>query len=164
MKDDQVPDFGYIWARRSRVFNIYFDGRAVASCPNGRHSHDWLDEKIISVYGARDRRRYLLPRTQQAIKVAVKAHAVRAKKLGLPGEFCAEEWIDFCCHFGGLCLRCNSAKIPIIDHVIPLSCGGPNLIVNVQPLCKSCNSHKSNKWTDYRNAEQLEQFLLRYKR
>lgn len=43
------------------------------------------------------------------------------------------------------CVSCESINDLSIDHVIPISKGGNNIKSNVQILCKSCNSKKSNK-------------------
>lgn len=52
--------------------------------------------------------------------------------------------------YGEVCLKCGSTNDLTIDHVIPVKKGGKNDISNYQPLCKSCNSKKSVKTTDYR--------------
>lgn len=48
------------------------------------------------------------------------------------------------------CLCCGSYERLSIDHVIPISKGGMNVIENLQTLCVSCNSKKGNKTIDYR--------------
>lgn len=53
--------------------------------------------------------------------------------------------------YGRKCLCCGTDKNLTIDHVIPVFKGGKNNISNYQPLCKSCNSSKGTKTTDYRN-------------
>ena len=32
-----------------------------------------------------------------------------------------------------------------IDHIVPLSRGGQNIVTNIQPLCLSCNMKKGNR-------------------
>lgn len=51
--------------------------------------------------------------------------------------------------YGRECLACGKDEVTI-DHVIPVSCGGPNEIGNVQPLCGFCNTSKGTKTIDYR--------------
>lgn len=54
--------------------------------------------------------------------------------------------------YGIHCMKCNSTKIPSIDHILPISLF-PELmydINNMQVLCLSCNREKSNKkFNDY---------------
>lgn len=44
-----------------------------------------------------------------------------------------------------VCCFCGSDKDLTIDHILPLSRNGSNDIKNLQILCRSCNSRKSNK-------------------
>jgi len=53
--------------------------------------------------------------------------------------------------YGKKCLACGSRDNIAIDHVVPITQGGSNLIDNLQPLCRSCNSSKGNRSSaDYR--------------
>lgn len=47
-----------------------------------------------------------------------------------------------------MCVKCKKEPPEIklhIDHIIPVSLGGPTKSYNLQFLCKDCNLHKSNK-------------------
>lgn len=46
-----------------------------------------------------------------------------------------------------LCVHCGKRRKLTIDHILPLSKGGTNHAWNLQPLCKPCNSSKSNVLT-----------------
>ena len=48
------------------------------------------------------------------------------------------------------CLCCGSLNKLSIDHIEPINKNGKNKISNLQTLCKSCNSRKSDKYKDYR--------------
>jgi 5-methylcytosine-specific restriction endonuclease McrA len=54
--------------------------------------------------------------------------------------------------YGEVCLRCGSTDHVQVDHVIPVALGGPNVIENMQLLCRSCNVAKSDTIADYRHA------------
>lgn len=63
----------------------------------------------------------------------------------------AQEWVNLKDKYGNKCLCCGrNDTVLAMDHVVPLSKGGIHSIDNIQPLCKSCNSHKSDKIIDYR--------------
>jgi 5-methylcytosine-specific restriction endonuclease McrA len=66
------------------------------------------------------------------------------------GVLTAAEWRLILALHGHRCLSCGSDGPLTIDHVIPVSKGGPNTAANVQPLCGPCNSSKATKTIDYR--------------
>ena len=55
-----------------------------------------------------------------------------------------------CDHYDNRCLKCGKRKPLTVDHILPISKGGPDIASNIQPLCLSCNSSKSTKHIDYR--------------
>lgn len=46
---------------------------------------------------------------------------------------------------GGRCWICKGAP-DTWDHVKPLAKGGPHMLANLRPACRSCNSSKGAKW------------------
>ena len=68
------------------------------------------------------------------------------------GYVTENQWIDLCAHYApdDVCLDCGEVAKLTIDHVIPCSKGGTAFVDNLQPLCRRCNSKKSDKETDYR--------------
>ena len=48
------------------------------------------------------------------------------------------------------CLCCGSTIRLTVDHIVPINKGGENKLSNLQTLCRSCNSRKSDTFIDYR--------------
>jgi len=77
-----------------------------------------------------------------------------AERRGAIGTFTSTEWEDKKKKFDFKCAICGISEIELLnntgmgltlDHIIPLSKDGLNVIDNIQPLCKSCNSRKGNR-------------------
>ena len=84
-------------------------------------------------------------------KMAVQLAQRRARKLNAEGDFTVEEFETLCERYGNRCLLCSRGEVLLTpDHVVPLSLAGSNLIVNIQPLCGSCNSCKNTKDVEHR--------------
>lgn len=45
----------------------------------------------------------------------------------------------------GLCVECGADDYLEFDHVIPVSTGGSNTLLNIQLLCRRCNATKSDR-------------------
>lgn len=97
-------------------------GKSNGSWKDGRMS----DKKYVS---------WLKNKWHQRIKTAVGSHTFG-------------EWETVKAQYNWSCKNCDKMEPEITltqDHIIPLSKGGSNNIENIQPLCKKCNSIKSNK-------------------
>jgi len=53
---------------------------------------------------------------------------------------------------GNKCLKCLKKEKLQLDHIIPISKGGKNILSNLQTLCNSCNSIKRDSFSDYRTG------------
>jgi 5-methylcytosine-specific restriction endonuclease McrA len=73
----------------------------------------------------------------------------RRSKIANAGSFTAEEWENLLEQCGNKCVCCGKKKKLTVDHIVPVIKGGTNLISNIQPLCKSCNSSKHTKTIRY---------------
>jgi len=60
-------------------------------------------------------------------------------------SFSAQEWSALKKQFGNRCAYCGRPGPVTVDHRVPLSRGGRNVIANILPACKSCNSKKHDK-------------------
>lgn len=77
----------------------------------------------------------------------------RSEIHGLTDHFIWSEWTELKTKAGRICLRCERSEDVArltVDHIVPLTCGGTNLIDNIQPLCGPCNRSKGAKAIDYR--------------
>ena len=83
-------------------------------------------------------------------KTKAYTHHYRAKKRGAGGSYTAGEWRELCNKYDNRCLACGKKTKLAADHIIPVAHDGSSDISNIQPLCKSCNSSKGTKHTDYR--------------
>jgi 5-methylcytosine-specific restriction endonuclease McrA len=51
-------------------------------------------------------------------------------------------------YWGGRCylrIYCDGVPFETMDHVIPLAQGGPHVLSNLRPACRSCNSAKGDR-------------------
>lgn len=74
----------------------------------------------------------------------------RARRIGVRGCLTHQDVVETYERAGFACECCGSTENLSIDHVIPMSKGGPNTKHNLQILCRSDNSKKSKKAIDYR--------------
>lgn len=93
------------------------------------------------------------PRTKEQLKRRRIARKRRARLARAGPGWTKGEWVALVERFGGKCLRCGKRPPEVeltADHVVPIARKGRHAIDNVQPLCRSCNSWKGTKSTDFR--------------
>ena len=70
----------------------------------------------------------------------------RADLASVENTLTTEEWLGVMSEFDHSCVYCGRSDVKLtMDHVIPISKGGPHSKGNVVPSCSSCNSKKGAK-------------------
>ncbi len=57
-------------------------------------------------------------------------------------DFTKAQWLEVLADYGYQCAYCKSTSKLTMDHIVPLSKGGPHTKSNVAPACRPCNSRK----------------------
>lgn len=129
-------------------------GRQCAQCMNDssrekRLANPALHRSYVKAYEARNpeknrkRKQDYLMRNRN--KFVVYGNNRRARKMQIPGLINIDDAAQLLVAQRGCCAYCGSNENLHLDHRIPLSKGGANLISNMQWLCASHNLAKNAK-------------------
>ena len=147
---DQI-DFSLTWVREQYYYrNQCNKCKGIYSKQWGRDNYSWEKDAI----------RYDRWRRNNLDKKRQMNRNYRAKKAGLEGSYDLEDLKYIYEHQQGCCPSCKHAICfddMSVDHIIPISWpGSSNWPNNIQLLCKSCNSSKSNRVdVDYRENKPI---------
>jgi len=72
----------------------------------------------------------------------VRAATIKRRRAAGGQSFTSGEWLALLARHDGSCAYCGSKILIEIDHRIPLTRGGSNLIDNILPACRRCNRRK----------------------
>lgn len=99
------------------------------------------DERVKDVERAR-RWAVANPERVRANKRVVKAR----RRARLAGNLCLDiteaQIHERFSVFGNCCAYCGASENLTADHVIPIALGGPHILANIRPACRSCNFSK----------------------
>lgn len=87
-------------------------------------------------------------RNPQKAREFLRASFHKRRVLSHGESFTANEWTVLLAQCGDVCAYCGADGPLTADHRIPLSRGGRNVIENIVPACKSCNSRKHTMTED----------------
>jgi 5-methylcytosine-specific restriction endonuclease McrA len=73
----------------------------------------------------------------------------------IQGSHTPEEWLNLLKLCNGRCLDCFRKVRLTVDHALPVSKGGTEFILNLQPLCVRCNSRKGTRFRAYKSSLML---------
>jgi len=121
-------------------------GRAARRKAEKKYNHSEKRRKAKKKYN----------RSEKGRQSSQRADAIRrTRKTQAGGSYTSDQWYALCKFYDFRCLKCNK-KLPFekltLDHVKPVSKGGPSAIWNTQPLCKHCNNSKNDNEIDYRKT------------
>ncbi|MGC0144464.1 HNH endonuclease signature motif containing protein [Pseudactinotalea sp. Z1732] len=60
--------------------------------------------------------------------------------------FSPEQLVARIAFYGGVCWICREVPYEELDHVKPVKAGGPHMLANLRPACRSCNASKNASW------------------
>jgi len=82
-------------------------------------------------------------------KVRANSNQRRARRNNAEGSHSEKEWRELKEKYNNRCAKCKENKKLTRDHIKPLIKGGSDYIINIQPLCRECNSSKGVNMVKY---------------
>jgi 5-methylcytosine-specific restriction endonuclease McrA len=96
----------------------------------------------------------LLPKDPQKQR-AYSKRKLRMEQARSLGTHTKHDWLRLIELCGNKCVKCLIHSSQLVggilsrDHVVPICVGGSDLIGNIQPMCRNCNSMKGKEQVDY---------------
>lgn len=127
--------------------------RNLAQQKTRRRRHYWKNRDRIlerrrrlwaknpELYRAREKERYHRHRVNRIVS----QRNIQARRAGAKGQVTPHQWRRLLKRHNFRCFYCGTKLLPAnrtLDHKIPLSRGGANIIKNVVPACRPCNQRK----------------------
>ncbi len=85
-------------------------------------------------------------------RLLIRIRAQNKRRSKTKETFSENDWEELKKEYNWTCHACGKTEPEIkltVDHKLPLSKDGRNVIENIQPLCKNCNSKKQSKLITY---------------
>lgn len=131
--------------KKNRIENMTHDERRHYQARQ-RHRNRWWRRLNYRKY-LNIQRSYRKTETYK-INHVVSESRRKSQKLGNGGRLTTEQWRQILRAYG-CCAYCGATDLELtMDHVVPLSKGGPHSPDNVVPACRICNCRKSDKLID----------------
>jgi len=159
---EEYPERQVIYSARYRERHLE-EARARGRTAYHRHKEQWRirAQEYAQTYPDRKRAIYKRYRETHPAQWHEYNRRRRARKLGSSEHFTEAQWQQMLVFYNHQCLACGARDIVLVrDHVNALVDSHDDSIMNIQPLCVSCNAHKWRKSIDYRPAATLDNLKL----
>jgi hypothetical protein len=127
-----------IWRNKNRKYIKNHNKKLVDS----GYFNKWNKEHQESIFNTGKKHREIHKK-----EINIKNKRRQEKLKSLPGSHTDKEWKEVCKKWGNTCCICRKKKKLTKDHIIPIwENNSTNDIINIRPLCGSCNSKEGAKY------------------
>ena len=130
-----------------RAKKYYYNNREAALLRMKTWRKNNREKMLFSIKNWKNNNKHLIKNYNEQNKLKYSLYANKRRALKVKAtlhEFSKKELIDRMSVFEFKCAYCNG-PFEHIDHVIPLTKGGPHCPSNLRPACRKCNCSKNNK-------------------
>lgn len=135
--------------------------------PSWRRRHNIEGREIQRLWSTEDKNQAVCGLYQYGYEIAELAEGLNLSKAKVVGTLSSneipfrrirnilpEEWEQKKAQYHYCCAYCGKRKNLERDHIIPLSAGGDDSMVNIVPACETCNRSKNKRdlldWSKFR--------------
>lgn len=130
-------------ARGSKWCSSKCRGRVRAIIEGDKRRAQRIVQRLRRPEHFRDYNRLLYAKSENhRVQSIVRAKNRRDRLRGAIGSYTTDEWRSIVSKQNSRCANCRLKCELTVDHIVPISRGGSNYILNIQGLCGPCNSRK----------------------
>jgi len=143
-----IPCFRFIrWTPKIDVLLGTMSDKKVATKLGLGTMTVWYRREELGIPSWRELNRILPKELRSGTDEASRIYTARRKhmKQGVANTLTYKQWLFACEWFDNRCAYCGAEEFLTEDHLVPLSKGGPRIVLNILPACWKCNNTKHTK-------------------